>query len=288
MKKLPKTIGLARRLADRLLPLTLVIGFLISVGFPAAYYVLECGALQRTATIYTAHLAETFQGSTLETATLWKNQPQEYSQVPADWLPEELANIEGLAATGQAAGYDHKTQEMQAWGNRFVFKGPAAIAANRRQIGKAQVRMSHRQLLETTFVLLLVCTTIAASLAALIYYFPTKIVRGAEEQLQKMIEAVQASSSESDRLAGCAQASEQRFRNLVHGSTRSFGKVTLKPSRSPLSVNERKRFWVTRFKDGSQNQVSFSTSSIQRTVSSSKPCAGSLSKKGGTTVLNVG
>jgi len=217
MKKLPKTIGLARRLADRLLPLTLVIGFLISVGFPVAYYVLECGALPRTATIYAAQLAETFQGSTLETATLWKNQPQKYSQVPADWLPEELANIEGLAATGQPAGYDHKTQEMQAWGNRFVFKGPAAIAANRRKIGKAQVRMSHRQLLETTFVLLLVCTTIAASLAALIYYFPIKIVRGAEAQLQKMIEAVQASSSESDRLAGCAQASEQRFRNLVHG-----------------------------------------------------------------------
>ena len=217
MKNLPKTIGLARRLADRLLPLTLVIGFLISVGFPAAYYVLECSALQRTATIYATQMAETLQGSALETPTLWKNQPQEYSQVPADWLPEELVNIEVLDATGQPAGHNHKTQERQAWENRFVFKGPAAIAANRRKIGKVQAGMSHRQLLETTFILLLVCTTIAASLAALIYFFPIKIVRGAEAQLQKMIEAVQASSNESDRLASCAQASEQRFRNLVHG-----------------------------------------------------------------------
>ena len=58
MEKLEEKLGLALRLANRLYPVTLMIGFLISLGAPVTYFVIESSALIRTATIQAQELSE--------------------------------------------------------------------------------------------------------------------------------------------------------------------------------------------------------------------------------------
>jgi hypothetical protein len=55
----------------RLYP-TLVIGFLISLGFPVTCFVLQPSALKRTAAIYVQEFAEKLEDFVLESPTLWK------------------------------------------------------------------------------------------------------------------------------------------------------------------------------------------------------------------------
>ncbi len=58
------TLGLGQMLAKRLLPLTLAIGVLLSVGVPVTFYNIASRNLQHTATVYAEELAERLSAST--------------------------------------------------------------------------------------------------------------------------------------------------------------------------------------------------------------------------------
>ena len=211
-------LGLGQRLANRLYPVTLVIGFLISLGFPATYYVLESDALKRTATIYAQALAEKLEGFVLESPVLWKYQSHKYNQILGnDLILQSATTIRVLDSAGQSiSGYEYTSDKTIFWLNRYAV-GFAPIIFNNRQVGTVQIEMSQDTILEITSVLLLVFTVVGTGLAVLVYRFPVKVVQEMEGQIQNLIETVQRSSSESDRLAHAAQASSQRFHDLVQG-----------------------------------------------------------------------
>ena len=76
MEKREGEIGLRWRLARRLFPMTLVIGFVVSIGLPGTYYFLESRAQTRTANIYAQELSEKLHDLLLEAPALWKYQAQ--------------------------------------------------------------------------------------------------------------------------------------------------------------------------------------------------------------------
>jgi hypothetical protein len=78
MHRTAGTLGLAQRLARRLLPLTLAMGVLISAAIPVTYYIIDVRSLEHTATIYGVELADRLGEFVFTTPTLWKYQAQKY------------------------------------------------------------------------------------------------------------------------------------------------------------------------------------------------------------------
>lgn len=213
-------IGLKQRLANKLYPLALLIWVLISVGFPAIYYILEVKERNSTANNYAQNFSEKFKDIVLDAPTLWKYQHYKYKNVLRDTLQynNEVTTIQILDAKKQSIpGYKYQADQADAWWNRHASFGSAPIVFNNRQIATVQVSLSQRDILEFTLAFFILSTTVGSSLAFLIYSFPVKVVGRMEGQIQDLIKEIQNSQAESDRLRVAAQVSKQRLGDLIQG-----------------------------------------------------------------------
>ena len=211
-------IRLSQRLRKRLYPLSLLVWLLISLGFPAIFYFLEITALKRTATIYAQNLAEKIVELVLQEPNLWKYQTYKYAQLIANELVEnEEVRIKILDEQGIAVShYERNSQKDELWWDVNP-KSSAPIKFNNRTLGTVEVSLSQDNLRKMTLAFFTLSTTLGTGLGILIFFFPTKVVGGMEKQLQSLIETLQDAKAQSERLQALAQASEQRFRNLVQG-----------------------------------------------------------------------
>jgi two-component system sensor histidine kinase/response regulator len=197
---MPGTLGLGRGLAKRLLPLTLAIGVLLSVGVPVTFYWIASRSLQRTATLYAEELADRLGEFIFTTPTLWKYQAPKYLQLLQQFVAhKELISINILDEAGQPISeYSRNTAEAKVWWNRAAPVGSAAIRFNNRQMGMAQIQVSRGSVLRTTLFLLVGSTLVGMGLARLVYRFPLAVVTGMEGQLQTLLEASQRSQAEAE------------------------------------------------------------------------------------------
>lgn len=213
-------IRLRQRLAKRLYPVALLIWLLISVGFPAIYYILGVDQQKRSATIYAEELSGKFQDIIRDTPAQWKNQKQKYAQIISDdlLLRSGVVSIQIVDETGQAiANYAHRTKQANKWWNQNAPLGSAPIILNNRKIATVEIRLSQTDILKVTLAFFILSSIVGTSLVFLVYSFPVSFIGEMEGQIQNLIKKIQSSQAESDRLRAVAQASEQRFRDLVQG-----------------------------------------------------------------------
>lgn len=228
--------GLARRLAKRLYPLTLVIAVLISVGLPSTYFVLESLSLRQTAAVYAQELSERLQDLIAETPTLWKSQAQQYSRALRDFLPnKDVVTIRVLDEAGRSiTRYEYTTEEAEAWWNRYAPPATAPIVVNARRVGTVQVVVSHVSLVGVTFVLLIFSAAMGVGLVFLVSVFPVRVVREMEGQIQDLVETTQRSNAELERRAaeadtlleiaratGSTLDQEELFKIIAQGAARA-------------------------------------------------------------------
>lgn len=228
--------GLARRLAKRLYPLTLVIAVLISVGLPSTYFVLESLSLRQTAAVYAQELSERLQDLIAETPTPWKAQVQQYSRALRDFLPnKDVVTIRILDEAGRSiTRYEYTTEEAEAWWNRYAPPATAPIVVNARRVGTVQVVVSHVSLVGVTFVLLIFSTAMGVGLVFLVSVFPVRVVREMEGQIQDLVETTQRSNAELERraaeadtlleiarAAGSTLDQEELFKIIAQGAARA-------------------------------------------------------------------
>ncbi|WP_009631308.1 putative bifunctional diguanylate cyclase/phosphodiesterase [Synechocystis sp. PCC 7509] len=212
-------IRLSKRLRQRLYPLTVLVWLLISLGFPAIFYFLEITALKRTATIHAQNLAEKFTDLVLQEPNLWKYQSHKYTQIIAQEIVEtEQVSLRVLDERGMAiAHYEHNLQIDKLWWQSLDSRSTAPIKFNNRTLGTVEVTLSQDNLEKTTLAFFTLSITLGTGLGILIIFFPTKVVGSMEKQLQSLIKTLQEAKIHSEVLQALAQASEQRFRDLVHG-----------------------------------------------------------------------
>jgi GAF domain-containing protein len=194
-------IGLGARLARRLLPLTLVIGAVISVGLPATYYELQSRALQRAATIYAEEMADRLAELVIETPGLWRYQAQKYLRTLRDFVPHKDIMVVRMrdSAGGTIGDLQFAEHHAEAWWNRRAPMGAAALRVNNRTVGTLEVVVSYGALLQVTLSLLVLSTAFGAGLALLVYGFPVKVVRGMESQIEELVSTVRRSNAELER-----------------------------------------------------------------------------------------
>jgi diguanylate cyclase (GGDEF)-like protein/PAS domain S-box-containing protein len=213
-------IGIRKHLSNWLYPQALLIWLLITVGFPALYYIIEINQQKRSTNIYAQELSEKFQDVISEAPTRWKYQKDKYKQIISSdlLLRSGVATIEVLDETGRAiADYKHRTQQANKWWNKNAPVGSAPIILNNRKIATVQIRLPQTDILKVTLAFFILSTIVGTSLVFLVYSIPVNFVGQMEGQLQSLIRKIQSSQAQSDRLRVIAQNSEQRFRDLVQG-----------------------------------------------------------------------
>jgi hypothetical protein len=158
-----QSIDLGKRLANRLSPIALAIGLLISVGFPATYLALGSSALHENASHYAREIAEKFRPIILEYPKLWKYQEHRYGYILEDILHhrEELRRIQILDEHGRVIpGYEYASAAAAAWWDWRPPVASAPIIFSTRQVGTIQIEVSRRGLLETGWKFLLIATAV--------------------------------------------------------------------------------------------------------------------------------
>lgn len=214
-----RDIGIGKRLSNWLYPQALLIWLLVSVGFPALYYIIETNQQKRSTTIYAQELSEKLENVILEAPTKWKSQKDKYNRIISSdlLLRSGVATIQVLDKTGQSiAAYEHRTEQANKWWNQNAPLGSAPIILNNRKIGTVQIRLPQTDTLKVTLAFLIL-STIVSTLEAFLISAPVRFVKDMEAQLQSLIKNIQSSHTESNRLRVIAQISEQRFRELLQG-----------------------------------------------------------------------
>jgi hypothetical protein len=122
----------------------LLIWLLISVGFPAIFYILEIAEQKQTASMYAEGFAEKFKDLVLDAPSLWKYQNHKYQEVLSNALQyNEVKSIRVLDETEKSiADYEYQAEQADTWWNRNTSLGSAPIIFNNRQIATIEVGLS--------------------------------------------------------------------------------------------------------------------------------------------------
>ena len=218
-------------MADRLYPVALGIGLLLSLCFPAAYFILGYNALRDTAKLYAEELSEKFGRHALEVPGLWKYRSAKHMQLLREFLPyKDVTTIRVLDENGYSIRWhEYTTAKAETWWNRYAPVGSAPITFNNRTIGTVQIGISQSSLLRFAIPLLLLSTTIGGGLALLVYLYPVKVVAKMEEQLQDLLERLQGSNIEleakvKERTRGLRIANAELQEALHEAEVASRGK----------------------------------------------------------------
>jgi PAS domain S-box-containing protein len=212
-------VKLDRYLARRLKPLAVGIALLIAFLFPITYYIHEYRNLRHTASVYAESFAAKLKGTILSDQALWKDQTDRYLQLLHDFPGEgEIVRIRVLDETGRfLKGYEYLREKSWPFHDFDAPPGSAPLSINDRIVGRVEISLSLGPLLYITAVLFLISSFAGTGLGALVYFFPLRVVRRMEGEIQGLIATVHDAMNESDRLRTAAQASELRFREFVQG-----------------------------------------------------------------------
>jgi signal transduction histidine kinase len=173
---------LSRQLAKRLLPLSLVIGFIIAVVIPGVYGYLGYVQLRNDATTYGGTLAFQIRRLVADAPELWKFQATKYSQIIETFVPHREIVAIGITDEKGAAlrQYEHQARGKGRWQSLVVPGRPAAILFNNRKIGEITITLSARELLRSCLAALLVCGLLGLGLAWLAYFVPLRVTEALE------------------------------------------------------------------------------------------------------------
>jgi diguanylate cyclase (GGDEF)-like protein/PAS domain S-box-containing protein len=219
MKVSATNIKLTQVLAKKLYPLTILIGFLISLGTPLTFYLIQLQSLKQTASLYAEDLADDFRTLAANNVQLWKYQQPRFDGILNNYvLKKKLVSIQILEKLNQPIrGYEYQNQDSLNWERKYVSVGSAPIIYNNRTLATVSVTISQTSLLVTTSWLLLFSSTMGIGLAVLVYRFPLAISTRQEGQIQELFNALSLAHIQSESMRQAAETSEKRLHELIQG-----------------------------------------------------------------------
>lgn len=199
-------INFGRYLSKRLLPLTIGIGLLISVFFPATYYFLEYNIMRHNAATYADRFAKLMHDLVLQSETLWKYQTYEYRSILDHLPPEKEMNLTILDAAGKPiTDYIHSNYKTNKLLDSWAPSASAPIRFNNRTIGTVEVSLSQEALITRSFLIFIISFCIGSALAVLAYMFPVGIVTTLGTRIENLIknlhQANETLAAEKERLS---------------------------------------------------------------------------------------
>jgi GAF domain-containing protein/anti-sigma regulatory factor (Ser/Thr protein kinase) len=184
----PGTLGLAHRLGNRMRPLVLATGILISLGLPVTYYGLEFTTLCRDARRSAREIAKRLPD------------PPGTADVRELVRADAVAQVRVFDGSGHPlAGYEHLEFPGSPWWDVHPPAGWATAVSPRREARTVQVVLSQQRLVGITLGLLILSTAAGVGIALVMYLYPVGVVRRIEGQIGDLL-ARQNSLLETGRL----------------------------------------------------------------------------------------
>jgi len=214
--------AISKKLAGRLFPLALAVGFLIGFVIPGMYCALEVSRVSSEAHVHAGKLAYDIGKLASEAPTLWKYQATKYAGILHDFVHDKnIMNILVLDENAnQLTHYEHAVVANSLLGRIHIHGDPSPIMFNNRKIGEVQVAVSAYYILLNTLLSFLLCAAIGTGLALVVYRYPLKVtvelerkILDYQETLEKKVEertiALQEAAERALRLTAEAQAASQ-------------------------------------------------------------------------------
>ncbi len=223
--------SLSSRLANKLIPLVIIVGCIITFVAPGVYFILESRKAAEEAGMNARSLAGHVGRLAAVSPELWKYQSTKYAEILDFFLPHtDILKISIIDEKGQPISqYDHAVKGGKALSASLTGK-PAPILFNNRKIGEVRVTVSTYPIQIRALVFFLICAITGTGLSLLIYLFPTRVVsqlekqildhqRTLEEKVEQRTSALKKATEEAKLLSQKAQAANQaKSRFLAHMS----------------------------------------------------------------------
>ncbi|MBI2218884.1 MAG: GAF domain-containing protein [Candidatus Rokubacteria bacterium] len=203
-------LGLRRQLVSRLRPAALLIGVVISLGFPATFFLIERAALHDAATRHARELARQVRWLELQAPGPWKYQAEKYLRILDAFVadkPIEVVEVDDERGQPVAGLAFRSPRAGQPW-SRLRPAASAPMTFDNRQRGSITVHVGATQLVWHTALALLVADAVGVGLAVFVYTFPVRVVARMEARLRELSET-------RERLHGEAQERLVRARQLA-------------------------------------------------------------------------
>jgi signal transduction histidine kinase len=173
-----------------LLPASIILGALVCVGAPAAYYLVQKPGLERTAEAYARNLAARLHDSS---PALWAQHSYEDPEIVQTLLASgEILTIRVRGLSGDPIGeFAYTSARAGAWWNRNPPRGAAPVRFNGRVVGLLELGLARDGLLRTTAMVFGLATAVGVTLAAFIYWFPVSVGRAMEAEIRERTLAAQ-------------------------------------------------------------------------------------------------
>ena len=195
-------IHLRRDLGRRLLPLSVAVAFLISVGFPALYYVVASAGLRNVASLHAQGLAARVQVLVRDAPGRWKSQTVKLGEILRDPPPGEAITLVRVLDEGGhplAQSGSEPTRTGKWWANDTL-AGSAPITLNNRKVGTVHVWTSPRSLLTTTLRIFLLSALLGVCLGVLMSSYPLGVAAEVEGRVRMLAETVHRANAETEQL----------------------------------------------------------------------------------------
>jgi putative methionine-R-sulfoxide reductase with GAF domain len=212
-------LRLRQQLSRRLVPLALLIGSLISLGGPAAYYRLEADLLAGRAAADAQKMAERLGHLLVGTPALWKYQVPKYRQLVDEFAGRHRTiSIQVLDASGAAVPeYQYQIAISNNTWTAPVSSGTAPLFVNNQRMGSVSVAISQASLLWTTLQLFLLSTCAGVSLGLVVWWYPVRVVTSVESRTDELVDALaeQGRQIEAVRAVTEAMTREPDLTNML-------------------------------------------------------------------------
>ncbi|MBI1845936.1 MAG: GAF domain-containing protein, partial [Candidatus Rokubacteria bacterium] len=184
----PGDLGLRRRLAGRLYPMTITIGVIIALGLQLTHWTLQTRALTETAQAYARHVAaRRSETGAADAAGLGRLLPG-----------TGVTRVSVADAGGRLlARWDDASAARASWWRSGEALGVAPLPSG----GHVEVTLARGPLVGVTLLLLAVGLTAGIGLALLVYRVPLGAVGGMERRIEDLIAAAEQSNLELERRA---------------------------------------------------------------------------------------
>jgi signal transduction histidine kinase len=216
----PAELGLSRQLGRRLVPASVLIGLLISLLTPVAYYLLQLQALRHAAAIHAEDVSEQLREVLLESGPLWKYQTTRMAIVRDRVRPETGVTLIAVRdESGQPIAEWQQEAAGPAWWWAPPVEASAPLVFNDRRLGTVEVEVSQGRLPLVAVFLLAGATALGSGLASFVYVYPVKVVRGMEGRIQDLVEALRMSHDELEHWAVDLEAKNAELDSFVYSAS---------------------------------------------------------------------
>ena len=177
------------------MPASIVIGTLVSFGFPSAYYFVQKATLERQADVYARRLAARLHD---KSPGLWPGETYRNPEIVEELLKSgDIVSIGFRDLSGQLIpSFSYAGPRAGQWLNADPFLGVAPVRFNNRVVGRVEVGVGRDDLMRSVALLFGASAITGSVVATFVFWFPVGVGRAMGQEIRTLVGKTEAINAE--------------------------------------------------------------------------------------------